>query len=209
MADGQATDAELITRSQQQPTVFASVFDRHYDTVHRFLWSRVGDRAEDLTAEVFRIAFQQRDRYDPAYASARPWLFGIANRLIKQQYRQWARDDDTAARAAGEPTHGHEASPEQRLLELAPSSAVASALMRLPSRDREPLLLHVWDELRYDEIAHALDLPVGTVRSRIHRARRALRSALAGDEEADDAAGREGMHGMEGMEGMEGGVERG
>ena len=195
MADGQATDADVITRSRREPAVFARVFDRHYDSVHRFLWSRVGDRAEDLAAEVFRIAFQQRDRYDPAFDSARPWLFGIASRLIKQQYRQWVRDDDTAARVAHEPTHDHEASPEQRLSELAPSSPVASALLRLPARDREPLLLHVWGELRYDEVAHALDVPVGTVRSRIHRARQALRSELAGD----DAA----------RVGTEGGVERG
>ncbi len=197
MADGEATDAELITRSQREPTVFASVFDRHYDTIHRFLWSRVGDRAEDLAAEVFRIAFQQRDRYDPAFESARPWLFGIANRLIKQHYRQWARGDHAAARAAHEPTHDHEASPEQRLSDLAPSSPVASALMRLPARDREPLLLHVWDELRYDEVAHALELPVGTVRSRIHRARQTLRAELAGSD------------GAEGPVSMEGGVERG
>ena len=197
MADGQATDADLITRSRREPAAFATVFDRHYDAVHRLLWSRIGDRAEDLTAEVFRIAFQQRERYDPAYASARPWLFGIANRLIKQEYRQWARGDDLAARAGADPTYGPEASPEQRLSELAPSSPVADALMRLPARDREPLLLHVWGELRYDEVAHALDVPVGTVRSRIHRARQALRAELSGDERAG------------GPLNTEGGVERG
>ena len=176
--DGEPTDADIIVRSWGDPARFATVFDRHYDAIHRFLWTRVGRRAEDVTSEVFRIAFQQRDRYDPDYPSAKPWLFGIASRLAKQQHRQEARADEVASRLGSASTDVVQASPEQRLHEAAPSSRVADALMRLPARDREPLLLHVWDDLSYEDVARALDVPLGTVRSRIHRARRSLRAHL-------------------------------
>ncbi len=186
--DGDLTDAEIIARSRTEPTRFATVFDRHYDAIHRFLWTRVGRRAEDVTAEVFKVAFQQRDRYDPSFPSARPWLFGIASRLAKQQHREEAKAEDAALRSASDPVHAPDASPEQRLDELAPSSPVAAAVMGLPVRDREPLLLHAWDDLSYEEVAHVLDVPVGTVRSRIHRARQVLRSELTPTGEADEPA---------------------
>ena len=184
MVDGAPTDADIIARARSEPGRFATVFDRHYDAIHRFLWTRVGRRAEDLTSEVFKVAFQQRDRYDTSFPSAKPWLFGIAARLAKQQHREEAKADEIVERIGTE--GASDISPEQRLDELAPSSPVATALMRLPARDREPLLLHVWDDLSYEEVAQVLDVPLGTVRSRIHRARRDLRSWLTpGDDHLD------------------------
>ncbi len=177
MVDDHPTDAELIAAARSDPPRFAAVFDRHYDAIHRFLSTRVGPRAEDVTAEVFKVAFQQRDRYDPSFPSARPWLFGVAARLAKQQHREEARTDELVSRMGSEPRHGDDPGPE-RLAELAPSSPVAAAVLQLPPRDREPLLLHAWDDLSYEEVAHALDVPLGTVRSRIHRARQHLRSRL-------------------------------
>lgn len=178
-----ASDAELIARSREAPSAFAAIFDRHYDAIRRFLWSRVGDRADDLAAETFRIAFERRFDYDLEYRSARPWLFGIAARLAKQRYRERTRVERLRARLAVHASDRDAVSdPEQRLHALAPSTPVASALMELEERDRDPLLLHVWDELSYEEIARVLDVPIGTVRSRIHRARATLRERLsAGD----------------------------
>ena len=183
MPDDRPTDAELIAASATDPPRFAAVFDRHYDAIHRFLSTRVGPRAEDVAAEVFKVAFQQRDRYDPSFPSARPWLFGIAARLAKQQHREEARSDEVASRLGSEPTHSQDPGPE-RLAELAPSSPVARAVLEVPPRDRDPLLLHAWDDLSYEEVAHVLDVPLGTVRSRIHRARQQLRSRLT--DEPDD-----------------------
>lgn len=183
MTEDPETDAEIIARSWDEPTAFAAIFDRHYDAIHRFLWGRIGDAAEDAAAETFRIAFERRRDYDTDYPSAKPWLFGIAARLTKKHYRRRARTRDLRRRAGAERTDAI-AGPEQRLNELALSSPVADALMQLPERDRDPLLLHAWEELTYEEIARAVDAPVGTVRSRIHRARRAVREHL----EAEDAA---------------------
>lgn len=173
------TDAAIITRSRDDPRAFAAIFDRHYDAIHRFLWGRIGDAAEDVTAEVFKVAFERREDYDPNYPSAKPWLFGIASRLAKQDLRTRARTRELRERKTKEPDQPAIRGPEQRLHELALSTPVAGALTELPERDRDPLLLYVWGDLTYEEIARSLDLPVGTVRSRIHRARRVLRERLA------------------------------
>lgn len=188
MSDRDPTDADIIVGSWEDPARFAAIFDRHYDAIHRFLSTRVGRRAEDLTSEVFKIALQQRDRYDPDYPSAKPWLFGIASRLAKQQHRREAQTQEVASRMGPESGDATQASPEQRLHELAPSSPVADALMQLPARDREPLLLHVWDDLSYEDVARAIDVPIGTVRSRIHRARRDLRTQLTPEGDRDEPA---------------------
>lgn len=200
VVDGDLTDADIITRSRTEPERFATVFDRHYDVIHRFLWTRVGRRAEELTAEVFKVAFQGRDRYDPSFPSARPWLFGIASRLAKQAHREEAKADEVVERMGSQPEDASDIGPEQHLDELAPSSPVAASLMQLPARDREPLLLHVWDDLSYEEVARTLDVPIGTVRSRIHRARAELRARLtpSGDHapptDADDRTAVERDH---------------
>lgn len=201
VVNGEPADADIIVHSRTEPERFAAVFDRHYVAIHRFLWTRVGRRAEDLTAEAFKIAFQRRHDYDPRFPSARPWLFGIASRLAKQQHRDEAKADEVVERMASKPEDVSDVGPEQRLDELAPSSPVAASLQQLPARDREPLLLHVWDDLSYDEVARVLDVPVGTVRSRIHRARRELQERLtSGDEgdtptEGDAPAGGGATHG--------------
>lgn len=181
MTEAAETDAAIITRSRDDPPAFAAIFDRHYDAIYRFLWGRIGDAAEDVTAEVFKVAFERREDYDPNYPSAKPWLFGIASRLAKQDLRTRARTRELRERKTKEPDQQAIRGPEQRLHELALSTPVAGALTELPERDRDPLLLYVWGDLTYEEIARSLDLPVGTVRSRIHRARHVLRERLAED----------------------------
>lgn len=177
MPRAEETDAEIIARSLDDPEAFAAVFDRHYDAIHRFLWGRVGQMAEDLTADVFRVAFEQRDRYDPDFASAKPWLFGIASRLAKQRHRERVRTDEVRTRL-DHAARGGDRSFEERLAELTPGSAITEALDAIEQRDREPLLLHVWGDLSYEQVAQAMAIPLGTVRSRIHRAREQLREHL-------------------------------
>lgn len=184
-ADPTPTDAEVVVASLDRPAEFATIFDRHHEAIHRFLWSRVGDAADDVAAEVFRVAFERREAYDPSYSSAKPWLFGIAANLARQHHRRTARRRDVHERLVAEDRPESHPGPEQRLARLAATEPVAEAILDLPDRDREPLLLFAWADLTYDEIAQAMDVPVGTVRSRIHRARSQVRARL--DRESTDA----------------------
>lgn len=179
-SDPSPTDAEVITASLDRPAEFATIFDRHHDAIYRFLWTRVGDAADDAAAETFRVAFERRVSYDADYPSAKPWLFGIAANLARAQVRRTHRWREARERLAGQRQGRTAPNPEERLVRLAETEPVAQAILDLPARDREPLLLFAWADLAYDEVARALDVPVGTVRSRIHRARRQVQSQLEG-----------------------------
>lgn len=158
-----ATDAQLIARSQREPEAFGRVFDRHVAVVHAFAQRRIGrDLAEEVTAETFARAFELRGRYDPGFEDARPWLLGIASNLLRRHWRTERRRLDAYARAIRH--ERPEAAPDV-------DGAVLRAVARLPRREREVLLLAAWADLGYAEIARALDLPIGTVRSRLARAR--------------------------------------
>lgn len=185
VSDPSPTDAEVIVASIDRPAEFATVFDRHHEAIHRFLWSRVGEAADDVAAEVFRVAFERREAYDPSYSSAKPWLFGIAANLAREHHRRTARRRGVHERLVAEGRAEPHPAPEERLARLAATEPVAEAILELPDRDREPLLLLAWADLTYDEIAQSLDVPVGTVRSRIHRARGQVRAIL--DREGADA----------------------
>jgi RNA polymerase sigma factor (sigma-70 family) len=168
------TDAEVIRRSLQDASAFAELFDRHYAALHRFLRARVGAvLADDLASEVFTRAFRQRSRYDLARENARAWLFGIAVNLIREHRRSELRRLAAYARVM-ERDGADERSTTERL-----DPALAGALLRLSEGDRHLVLLFAWAQLTYDELAQALDVPVGTVRSRLSRARALLRESLA------------------------------
>ncbi|MDA0174612.1 sigma-70 family RNA polymerase sigma factor [Solirubrobacter taibaiensis] len=157
------------------PQRFHAVVDRHFDAVAAFLARRVGpDTAQDLAQEVFVTAFRKRAKFDPTYGSARPWLFGIANKAIASHRREERRQLELLQRAVALPEPP--ATPADGL-----DPHLYTGLTALNRRDRDALLLHAWGELSYEEIAHALNVPLGTVRSRIHRARRQLTAHLGGD----------------------------
>jgi RNA polymerase sigma-70 factor, ECF subfamily len=168
--DPTPNDYDAIASSLTRPEAFAAVFERHHAALHDYLRRRVGSSlAEDLAAEVFAQAFRVRDRYRPLTDDARPWLLGIAGKLVARHRRAEARalaalqrEAAAARRQVASSDAGEEA------------SWLAAGLRRLSRRDREALLLMAWGELSYAEIACALDIPVGTVRSRIHRARQEL-----------------------------------
>ena len=82
------TDAAVIRESQEQPAHFGVLFDRHATVLFRYLVRRVGvDDADALLGEVFRVAFEKRATYDCDRPDARPWLYGIATRLISRRRR--------------------------------------------------------------------------------------------------------------------------
>ncbi|MFC0555455.1 RNA polymerase sigma factor [Planotetraspora thailandica] len=177
-----ASDAGMIRASLADPDQFAGVFDRHSDEIHAYASRRLGldhGHADDVTAETFLIAFRKRHRYDLTRADARPWLYGIAANLIAGHRRSEVRRLKALARTAA---YGHELHEEERSAERASAAALrpalAAALARLSSAERETLLLVAWADLSYEETAQALQIPVGTVRSRIHRVRAKLRRHL-------------------------------
>lgn len=89
---GQPDDAGLIAESCRVPERFGAVFDRHAPAIHDYIARRLGrDAADDLVAETFLAAFRQRASYDPAQPSARPWLYGIATRLVSRRRRDEVR----------------------------------------------------------------------------------------------------------------------
>ena len=184
--DDPVTDASVVERSWSEPDVFAVLFSRYADDIHRYAARRLGaEAADDLMAETFVIAFQQRRRYDLSRPQARPWLYGIVTNLVGQHRRAEARRLKALARVAG--ASPGEAEPladrvADRVSAEHSRAQLAGALAGLPVRHRDVLLLIAWGDLDYAEAAEALGVPVGTVRSRLHRARTRLRQALGGSD---------------------------
>jgi RNA polymerase sigma factor (sigma-70 family) len=176
------SDADVIQTSLEDPACFATIFDRHVDAVSEFVTRRVGVvLADDITAETFLTAFANRRRYDSARADARPWLLGIATNLLRHHWRTEKRRLAAYARIGAERDEELGVDTvEDRLDATALAPRMAWALQRLRKRDLEPLLLLAWADLSYSEISDALALPVGTVKSRIARARRRLRELMDG-----------------------------
>ncbi|MFI9755981.1 RNA polymerase sigma factor [Streptomyces collinus] len=179
MTDLAGGDAGLIAASLEDPERFAVLFDRHAPVIHRYVARRLGrDAADDVTAETFLTVFRIRARFDPARAGVRPWLFGIAAKQIGRYRRQEVRALKLLARTGCDPVaDSWTDSADDRLVAEAAVRTLAGALARLSAGDRHVLLLFAWADLGYQEIAEALDIPVGTVRSRLNRVRRKLRTA--------------------------------
>lgn len=174
------TDAEIIQASRSDPPRFGLVFDRHFGALHRYLRRRVGkDLADELAAETFARAFAARDRYDPTHLNARPWLFGIAANLLRRHARTEKRRLLAYARMGIDPVSSPDLeSAEERLDAQEAGPTIATALAALNPGQREILLLFAWADLSYEEIGLALGVPVGTVRSRLSRARSRMRELL-------------------------------
>ncbi|WP_067474847.1 RNA polymerase sigma factor [Actinomadura hibisca] len=173
-------DAELIALSLDEPEWFSALFDRYGGRIHDYAARRLGnDAAEDIVAETFFVAFRKRSSYDLTRTMARPWLYGIATNLIARHRRTEERYYRTFQRTGVDPL------PEPladtvvtRVAAQGQERRLAGVLRKMPRGDRDVLLLIAWADLTYEEVAAALDLKVGTVRSRLHRARRKARAAL-------------------------------
>jgi RNA polymerase sigma factor (sigma-70 family) len=147
---------------------FEALFEDHFDAIHGYVARRVGpDLARDLAAETFTRAYAGRKRFDPKRGEPRAWLFGIANNLLRRHYRDEERRLQAFARID---VPRDEAAPDE--------PPVAEALSVLSRDERDVLLLFAWADLSYEQIAEALALPVGTVRSRLNRARTRMRDEL-------------------------------
>jgi RNA polymerase sigma factor (sigma-70 family) len=167
------SDAAVIGDSLGRPEAFETIFDRHFDAVWRYLARRVGsNRADDLASATFVIAFERRRGFREATTSARPWLFGIATNVLRNDLRSEQRALSAIARVASEAGRTETG---DALLEAIDLPALLAAL---DADQRDVLLLYAWEGLSYREMAVALEVPVGTIRSRLARARARLRAEL-------------------------------
>ncbi|MER6943668.1 RNA polymerase sigma factor [Nonomuraea sp. NPDC000554] len=186
----EANDAELIRRSHDDPEEFAGVFDRYIEQIHQFIAKRLGTQAaDDIAAETFLTAFRTRASYDLARQFAGPWLYGIATNLIAKHRRGEERFLRALSRTGLSP------SPEPmadrvvgRVAAQEEDRRLAGALAGMSSGDRDVLLLVAWGDLAYEEVAAVLGVPIGTVRSRLHRARKKAKAAFGGTDPTREVA---------------------
>ncbi|WP_242903399.1 RNA polymerase sigma factor [Actinomadura terrae] len=169
---------------------FAEIFDEHAGVVYRYAVRMVGDRAaaEDVVSLTYLEAWRQRERIRPDGESLRPWLLGIAANVLRNTARAARRHRAALARLPrGDTVPDFADDLVGRMTDAEQLAAVWAALSRLRPKEREVFTLVVWSGLDYAEAAEALGVPVGTVRSRLSRARRRLR------ELADAALSEENM----------------
>jgi RNA polymerase sigma factor (sigma-70 family) len=170
------SDAEIVRRSTTgDAKAFGELFWRHNGAVHGYLARRAGrDVADDLVAEVWLRAFRGRGKFDLHYADARPWLYGIARNVLSSHWRLLSKVPPVVPAAISDPWPEL----EEHLDEIEQRAALLKALDTLTNEEREVLLLVAWEQLSAAAIALMLDVPASTVRNRLHRARRCMRSGL-------------------------------
>lgn len=177
-----STDSDIIARSRDDPSAFGELFDRHAAGIHRYVARRTNAVvADDVVAETFLVAFERRESFRNEFTEAAPWLFGIATNLLRHHHRQEVRALRALARIGQQPAAPPESSDDSadadaRLDALAALKGVGEALRRMSRSHRDTVLLHAWADLTYDQIATAMDVPIGTVRSQMNRARKILRA---------------------------------
>lgn len=180
----QTTDRELWERAAAgEADCFGTIFDRHAGRVHAYLRTRVGPdgEAQDLVSVVFLEAWRARRRVRLHEDSALPWLLGVAHRVALRRHRSVSRHRAALARLPA-PADVRDPADDVagRLDDLRRLDAVHRAFVRLRTSDQEVLALCAWGGLDYAAAAVAMGVPVGTVRSRLSRARARL-TALADD----------------------------
>lgn len=179
--DEARSDADLLRQAGKQPELFGVLFDRHFAAIHRYLERRLGaEGADEVAAEVFRIAFEQRRGFRPLHESALPWLYGVATRQMLKRWRGERRRLRMLARLAAAEDRDSPVleDAEERLDARSVRAELLGSLASLSQGDRDVVVLVAWEGLSYEEVATALAIPVGTVHSRLNRARRTLRELL-------------------------------
>jgi RNA polymerase sigma-70 factor, ECF subfamily len=174
-------DAVLWRASGADPEAFAELYERHVQAVFAFCARRTGDLAlaEDLTSVVFLEAWRRRGSVRLDGRSALPWLLGTAHNVVRNQRRSLRRHRAALLRlsSSGVSPSGEDET-IARLDAQQTLTAALEAVGRLPQEQQDAVNLVLWSGLSYEEAALALGVPVGTVRSRIARARATLSASL-------------------------------
>jgi len=163
-------DSALWSRaSSGDADAFGTLFERHANAIYNYCFRRVGDwaTAEDLLSVVFLEAWRRRDKA-LVPEKVLPWLYGIATNVVRNQRRS-ERRYAAALRRMPPSDQGSVGREDDRL------DDVLSQVRQLPRREQEVFALCGWFDLSYEDAALALSIPVGTVRSRLSRARARLR----------------------------------
>ncbi|MDW3215357.1 MAG: RNA polymerase sigma factor [Ilumatobacteraceae bacterium] len=172
-------DSAVPRRGIDATRVVGGWFDLHVETIHSYVARRVGDEAaRDVTAETFKVALEQFNRFDPKLGGERAWLYGIASNLLRRHWRTEQRRLRAQLRHAGsdrvpgDPLIAVDArvDAERRW------GQVIAAVEDLEPEDRDLLVLIAWERCTSGEAAQALGIPAGTVRSRLSRIRTQLRN---------------------------------
>jgi RNA polymerase sigma-70 factor (ECF subfamily) len=180
-----ASDEELWARAAANDGgAFGEMFERHADAVYTHCFRRTGSwsMAEDLTSVVFLEAWRRRREVRFHGQSALPWLLGVANNATRNMDRSLRRQRRLLTKL---PRTGMVPDPSEEAIERVDDERamlrVLAAFKLLNNQDQDVLSLIYWAGLSYTEAAVALALPVGTVRSRLSRARGRLRVSVSGD----------------------------
>jgi RNA polymerase sigma-70 factor (ECF subfamily) len=171
-------------------SAFGVLFERHAGRIYNYCFRRTGDwaLAEDLTSATFLLAWRSHGRAPLQAESALPLLYGIATNVLRNDRRSLKRRRAAFARLPVERVEEPDFAEEGavRLDDQAATRRLLSVFGRLPRREQDVVALCDWSELSYEDAAVALDIPIGTVRSRLARGRRRLRElATANGPEAD------------------------
>lgn len=181
------SDEQLMLEFQRgSQDAFTELFSRYREPIYGFFRRRVNEasRAEDLAQETFLAVLRASERYEPR-ALFRSYLYGIALKLVAAERRKRSRAAEDPVEAVN-PT-----------ITVNPDTAlwVRRAVEQLEAGAREVLMLREYEQLSYEEIAHVLRIPVNTVRSRLFRARMALKDLLM--PQRSGTAGQEGCRGIQ------------
>ncbi|WP_171170890.1 RNA polymerase sigma factor [Streptomyces sp. I05A-00742] len=171
------TDDALLVRSTREAGAFEPLVERHSGALHGYFARRAPGAADDLLSEAWLQAFTARGTYDPERGTVRAWLFGVARNVLAAHWRGQERQSRVP--------HGDEVSSDpwhavdRRLDAAAVAPLIRDTMAELPAVERELMLLVAWEQLSPTEAAAVMGVPAGTARSRLHRARTRLRTALA------------------------------
>jgi RNA polymerase sigma-70 factor, ECF subfamily len=157
-------------------TEFQRVFNEHKDAVYRFTWRMTGSAAaaEDIAQDVFVSLLRQPYRFDPVRGSMRAFLLGMARNLALKRWRDERRWDEL-----GDEEFVTQPMNVEHIERSEIAETVGNAVRSLPPLQREVLILAEYEDLSLEEIARAVDSEIGTVKSRLHRARENLRRILS------------------------------
>jgi RNA polymerase sigma-70 factor, ECF subfamily len=184
---GQRSNSESDTDlyravAQGSGEAMATIYQRHGPLIYRFSLRITQDQsiAEEVTQDVFLALLRQSDRFDPARAALSTWLCGIARRLVWKQLERRQRHLLIDLPEESGEAESLEGDPDVTLSRNEAVAAVQRGLDTLPVQLKEVIVLCEFEEMKYEDAALVVGVPVGTIRSRLHRAKARLALALGG-----------------------------